>query len=432
MVGMEKCAIFTAYNNRYQQFINLNNTFLTMKRLMIVAAVAALIAAPADVSAQGWLHSLGQKAAGKAIGKIEEAATKKDKKADKAERQDEPEQRDEQESAAESAAPAKRTAETVYAKTDFVPGDVVIFADDLEGEQLGEFPSQWDLVNGSAEVAKHDGRMCIFLENDNTEIAPLINGDSKNYLPDQFTLEFDYWCNGADDYNAGIHLRLIDAEANNCGDINIATEEFVRWGIQKPREGEVNGEYDALETIERQNAWNHFALSFNKRAMKIYINGTRIANLPNVKAPTAFSISGEFWEDHRCLLAGFRLAQGAVPLYDRVMSEGKIVTYAITFDVAKATIKPESMVEINRIKKLMDEQPSLNFEVQGHCDNTGSAATNNRLSQQRAEAIVLKLVELGVDRSRLSAVGKGSNEPIADNSTNEGRARNRRVEFVKK
>ena len=130
-----------------------------MKRLMIVAAVAALIAAPADVSAQGWLHSLGQKAAGKAIGKIEEAATKKDKKADKAERQDEPEQRDEQESAAESAAPAKRTAETVYAKTDFVPGDVVIFADDLEGEQLGEFPSQWDLVNGSAEVAKHDGRM---------------------------------------------------------------------------------------------------------------------------------------------------------------------------------------------------------------------------------------------------------------------------------
>ena len=87
---------------------------------------------------------------------------------------------------------------------------------------------------------------------------------------------------------------------------------------------------------------------------------------------------------------------------------------------------------VQNIKKLMEEQPSLNFEVQGHCDNTGSAATNDRLSQQRAEAIVLKLVELGVDRSRLSAVGKGSNEPIADNSTNEGRARNRRVEFVKK
>ena len=65
------------------------------------------------------------------------------------------------------------------------------------------------------------------------------------------------------------------------------------------------------------------------------------------------------------------------PIYDRVMSDGKIVTYAITFDVGKATIKPESMTEIARIQKLMQDNPSLCFEVQGHCDNTGSAATND-------------------------------------------------------
>ena len=80
----------------------------------------------------------------------------------------------------------------------------------------------------------------------------------------------------------------------------------------------------------------------------------------------------------------------------------------------------------------MDKDPSLKFEVQGHCDNTGSDKVNDPLSQKRAEAIVARLVELGISADRLTAVGKGSHEPIADNSTDEGRAKNRRVEFVKR
>lgn len=109
-----------------------------------------------------------------------------------------------------------------------------------------------------------------------------------------------------------------------------------------------------------------------------------------------------------------------------------IVTYDITFDVNKADIKDESMVEINRIKKLMDENPELKYEVQGHTDSTGTPESNQKLSEKRAKAIADKLVEMGIDESRLTAVGKGEYAPIADNATEEGRAKNRRVVFVAK
>ena len=180
------------------------------------------------------------------------------------------------------------------------------------------------------------------------------------------------------------------------------------------------------------NSWTHLAVSFNKRAFKAYINGTRVISIPNIARPVSLSIESDLHPQAHAWIKNFRMAQGAVPLYDRLASDGKIVTYAITFDTGKATLKPEADVEINRIKGIMDKDPSLKFEVQGHCDNTGSDKVNDPLSQKRAEAIVARLVELGISADRLTAVGKGSHEPIADNSTDEGRAKNRRVEFIKK
>jgi len=348
------------------------------------------------------------------------------------------------EGAQASQAPKKKAASN-YAKSDFVPGDEIIFEDTFEQEKLGEFPSQWDLMEGYAEVGEVDGRKVLSFTDDGFgDVQPLMK-DQQRFLPDVFTIEYDVYTETGED--VGEHVLEIcfgnpDLENWN-GLVGWAPYWFrsgdsgsnLTWEFQKPNGGDnVTGEKDLyMESKDnpQKEGWNHFAWSFNKRALKGYINGVRVVNIPNAKVPSHFWFHHEGAYKFGCI-SNVRIAKGAVPLYDRLMNDGKIITYAITFDTGKATLKPESMVEINRIAKLMQENPALEFEVQGHCDAQGSDKVNDPLSQKRAEAIVDALVEQGIARARLSAVGKGSHQPIASNSTDEGRARNRRVEFVKK
>lgn len=107
----------------------------------------------------------------------------------------------------------------------------------------------------------------------------------------------------------------------------------------------------------------------------------------------------------------------------------KIALRNVFFDTGKSTIRPESNTELDRLVKLMNDVPSLKIELSGHTDNTGSATSNQTLSQDRAQAVVNYLVSKGISASRLVAKGYGSDRPVASNDTNEGRQENRRTEF---
>lgn len=333
---------------------------------------------------------------------------------------------------AQAPTPAStKTLESAYAKSDFVPGDEIMFEDDLVGEQMGEFPSKWDLLEGNAEIASVNGKTVISLTDISTEIMPLME-NQKNYLTEAFTLEFDF-LGGSDEKSIYcdyiIHLKNIEGEDVATINLNGTASgwAYTSWITVS---GEQRENRSAAPAKEEE--WNHAALSFNKRALKVYLNGSRIVNIPNCARPQYFTLQRSYWADQRNLMTNVRLCKGAVPLYNRLITDGKIITYAITFDIGKANIKPESMTEINRIAQLMKDNGDLKFEVQGHTDNTGTVAGNQKLSEQRAQAIVNKLVEMGIAANRLSAKGMGQSAPLADNSTDEGRAKNRRVEFVKK
>jgi OmpA-OmpF porin, OOP family len=111
-------------------------------------------------------------------------------------------------------------------------------------------------------------------------------------------------------------------------------------------------------------------------------------------------------------------------------SKGRIALY-INFDTGKDVIKSESLTVIDEIAKAMQSSPSLKVSVEGHTDNTGDPAGNQRLSEMRAKAVMNAIAAKGVAANRLSAKGFGRTKPVADNGAEDGRAKNRRVELVK-
>ena len=419
-----------------------------MKRIVLMLLMVVAFVATAD--AQGFLKRLKDRAVNAAENAVSNKVDDKvrretDKAMDDA--LDGKETSESNDADNEDVEDTPQEVEAEYQQSDFVPGTAVFFEDNLQGEQMGEFPSKWDLIDGSTDVANMKGKRCIHFE-PGTRIEPLMTNQS-SYLPDFFTLECDFWMNDP------------KTELNNCYEF-----EFNKSNDENIYEIRIGESYDKLEVTCRyksvagdwrdsgggktwelkKNDWSHFALSFNKRAIKIYINGKRVINIPNSQAADRVKIHQADWggfHGNKNYLTNFRFAKGGNELYERnatdmsavekaIAETGKFVTNNILFETGKATLKPESMAEIQKVADYMKKNPSVRFEVQGHTDNQGSDAINDPLSQQRAEAVVKALEGLGCDPFNMRAVGKGSHEPVADNSTDAGRAKNRRVEFIKK
>ena len=425
-----------------------------MKKLILMLIVAFACAGTAD--AQGWLKKLGKVAEDAAKRTVENNVDRKTTEAVDDAMNPDDSSSEEQKSRSkktdydwddEDAEEGPQDTEAQYEQSDFVPGAVAFFEDDLVSEQMGEFPSKWDLVDGSADVANMKGKKCIHFE-PGTRIEPLMT-NQQSYIPDVFTLEFDFWMNDPKTEMSNCYeLEFKDADGGDVYEIRIG-ESYSKLEVTcrfMSTTGDWRDSGGGKTWEMKKNDWSHFAMSFNKRALKIYINNKRVINIPNCKSAVRMKIHQAEWggfHGNKNYMTNFRYAKGAMELYEQKVTDmsavekaiaetGKFVTNNILFETAKATLKPESMAEIQKVADYMKKNPTARFEVQGHTDNQGSDKINDPLSQQRAEAVVKALEGLGCDPFNMRAVGKGSHEPVADNATEDGRAKNRRVEFIKK
>ncbi|MBK7868120.1 MAG: OmpA family protein [Ignavibacteriales bacterium] len=117
-------------------------------------------------------------------------------------------------------------------------------------------------------------------------------------------------------------------------------------------------------------------------------------------------------------------------ILDSLTKSGSIQLY-INFETAKADIKKESQPIIDEIAKMLKDNPTIKVSVEGHTDNTGTAASNQTLSENRAKSVMNSLIASGIDKTRLTSKGWGQSKPITDNKTEDGKTKNRRVEIVK-
>lgn len=322
----------------------------------------------------------------------------------------------------------------IWSKYDFVAGDKVIFHDDLSAEQHGEFPSRWDLTSGSAEVAILGGEKVIHLTKKITVLVPLMN--KKNFLTEVFTIEFDAFFEETTGpaYNV-YRVRFYEGKANSKR-VNGELIYPITIGRNEVKMNDFGGKISTYkeESKDRGGKWRRVAISFNKRALKVYFDEERMINIPNLGyMPEMFSIGNDFIGGNVKMssVKNIRVNEGGKTLYERVISDGKFVTTGILFDVNKSSIKGESMGAINEIVRMIKEHSDLKFSIEGHTDSDGDDSFNQKLSEERAASVKNVLVQSGIDASRLTTKGWGESKPVDSNSTPEGKANNRRVEFIK-
>ncbi|NJL15707.1 MAG: OmpA family protein, partial [Microscillaceae bacterium] len=186
-----------------------------------------------------------------------------------------------------------------------------------------------------------------------------------------------------------------------------------------------------------------FLFGDKKGRLRIYANETKVVDIPqafNEKIKyNCFRIGSVYMNyangrknDDEYMVSNIRYAIGAPDTRNKLITEGKLVSRGITFNVNSDKIKPESFPVLKEISQVLNENAGVRVRIIGHTDSDGEASANLELSKRRAAAVKNALVsEFGIDPSRLETEGKGASEPSEPNTSPEGKANNRRVEFVK-
>jgi OmpA-OmpF porin, OOP family len=337
-------------------------------------------------------------------------------------------------SAAEPSAPTTAssapTSRKEWANYDFVPGARTIFFTDFSDDQVGNFPKRLTFKTGQMEVVELDGQRALKASSSSDLIIPLPEA-----LPSKFTIELDV----INRNSRGVAATTFDLTGGS--DLRDTKVTQVGWGHNGLS---VNGGgvemYVQAKDADRQRYTGKpasFRILADGSALKLYADEKRIANIPNAAfgrgRALVLRLEGRDDENNAVYVTRIRVAESQKDIYDELSEKGRWTTQGILFETGKSDLKPESTPTLKSIAATLKAHPELKVEIQGHTDNVGSAGANLTLSQARADAVKNALVsDYGASDDQLTAKGYGDTKPVAKNTTQEGRANNRRVEVVKR
>lgn len=331
-----------------------------------------------------------------------------------------------------------------YSKFDFVAGEKVIFYDDFSQGNVGDFPVLWN-TNGSAEIVTSNlfpGKWMQVVSRNAVWTDGLLN------LPENYTIEFDIIpIKGEDAGMAGYHFRLLQSVNEKSFDpgsvpgkagFQFQCEYFGRPGYRtyiNGNEGQglaLNGTKEDKNLYEKINQKYHISIWVQKARVRLYQNETKLFDLPKAFPVSTVKMDRIRFEDGAALISNVRIAIGTPDMRSKLLTEGKLVSYGIYFDLNKDVLKPESYGTLKSIADVLTENPSVRIKIVGHTDADGNAADNLDLSKRRAEAVKNELSKsFSIATSRMEIDGKGATQPVAPNDNSTNKALNRRVEFIK-
>ncbi len=330
---------------------------------------------------------------------------------------------------------------TSSSKYDFVPGDKVIFFDDFSQDAVGDFPALWT-ANAPGEI-------------NTISIAPgnwlNLNSTDGNYyyindinFPKNFIIEFDIVpkktggriAAGLLLYGESKRKEMDNSPHPGNAGILISIERE-NWNTM----GYKSGESEKLTGLSKVNPVvaekvNHVIIWVQNRRVRIYHQQAKVLDMPtNIYDGTKFSrlcfrlsrgaSSGSY-------ISNIRITDAAPDMRSKLITEGKLVSYGIYFDVNKDIVKPESYGTIKEISSVLSDNPNIKIKIIGHTDSDGDDKSNLDLSKRRAKAVKEVLIkDFGIDASRIETDGKGESQPLAKNDNVVNKALNRRVEFIK-
>jgi outer membrane protein OmpA-like peptidoglycan-associated protein len=304
-------------------------------------------------------------------------------------------------------------------KIEFIPGERTIFLDDFSDMVPDEPPPHWKVRNGTVDLKIGGDVRELYAAKD-------VNLTSPSFvIPTNFTFQLE-WTGGGEmswHFKDKSDSDVIIAMVRGDGSGNQANVS-----VNGPRGGLGEGgiQVDTSKPVE-------FALWAQQGRVRAYINGQRLVDVNQVEFGPM---------DHIYVYdAGYRpngirmvrVAESAPDFSTVINASGKYVTHGINFDTDSDRLKPESSAVLKQVAAGLTKNPALNLEIDGYTDSVGNADHNLDLSKRRAKAVQTVLVtQFGIDASRLSSNGFGPAKPIGSNDTPNGRASNRRVEFIKK
>lgn len=331
----------------------------------------------------------------------------------------------------------------ISSKFDFVPGDKLLFFDDFSQDFIGDFPSKWN-TNGTGEVVKIGDLGKWFQLKSGYGLMYIPIADA---LPEEYTIEFDLLTQGLNGQTSSTaYLQTYISDNNTFTDngnylfVGLPLGQFGAFNIRAANRDKNNPINSALTADIRKDILNkpHVSIAVNKKRFRLWINQKKYVDIPQfVYAPDKlkylkFNVKGLRDGQDKIYISNLKIAQGGLDLRRKLMAEGRISTNGILFDSGSDKILPQSYGIIRQISQVLMQDENIKLNIIGHTDSDGSDTANFKLSKARAEAVKQALIEVyKISGDRLQTDGKGESEPVGDNATTNGKAQNRRVEFVK-